>query len=245
MPYSVLLPAVLMGFLGSFHCIGMCGPLALALPIQQNTFWSKINGTILYNTGRIITYSTLGFLFGVIGSSVSYFGWQQWLSICMGVVIILYVIIMHGSSGYAIQTKVQHFQIIRTLLGKLMSSSNNASLLLIGLLNGLLPCGLVYMAAATSLTSRHIISGVLFMAFFGLGTFPAMALVTFYGSKLNYSIRMHIRKAYPVIMLIVGSILIVRGLGLGIPYLSPEIKTSSGEVSCCHSPSTVKVSAVR
>ncbi len=230
--------AFAMGLLGSFHCVGMCGPLALSLPIVNNSYWSKFFGALLYNAGRIVTYSVFGLVFGIIGKSVSLFGLQQWLSIIMGILIIFFVILPKRLTSFSNKKGVLvFFENIRSTLGKLFFQKNQSSLFAIGLLNGLLPCGLVYIAAAGSLATGDVLKGVLFMAFFGLGTLPIMWSIAFFGNYIGIGIRQNIRKAYPYMMMLMACLLILRGLGLGIPYVSPKADVKNKEIhNCCAKP---------
>ena len=187
----VFIAAFTMGLLGSFHCVGMCGPLALSLPVNNGNTWSKFTGAVLYNAGRICTYSLFGVLFGAIGRSVAFFGYQQWLSVSLGVLIILF------KGGHFLLTFLEK---LRAALGRLFFKKNSASLFAIGLLNGLLPCGLVYMAAAGAVASGSMTSSISFMAFFGLGTLPMMWSMVFFGNYVSAGFRQQIRKAYPYMM---------------------------------------------
>ena len=90
---ELILAAFTMGILGSFHCVGMCGPLAMSLPLRTDSHWSKFSGALIYNPGRIVTYAVFGLLFGAIGKTFSLFGYQQWLSIVLGVFIIVFIIL--------------------------------------------------------------------------------------------------------------------------------------------------------
>ena len=96
---AILLAGLIMGSLGSLHCIGMCGPIALSLPVVKNTSTSRFTGSLLYNLGRVITYSSLGFLFGLIGNSFILLGFQQWLSISLGIIIFLIILIPHSGKN--------------------------------------------------------------------------------------------------------------------------------------------------
>lgn len=231
---QLILAAFTIGLLGSFHCVGMCGPLALSLPLNGNSFFSKFSGSLLYNSGRIITYSLFGLLFGIIGKSVALFGFQQWLSIILGVLIIFFIILPKRAASFSNNKFVlDYFGSIRSSLGRLFSQKNYSSLFFIGLLNGLLPCGLVYMAAAGAIATGDIINSILFMAFFGLGTLPMMWGIAFFGNYVSVSLRRTIRKAYPYMMMLMACLLILRGMGLGIPYVSPKVDMQKKAVHRC------------
>lgn len=219
----LFITAMIMGGLGSLHCIGMCGPLALSLPMHGMSMASRLPGTLLYNMGRVVTYSLLGALVGLLGASFSIFGLQQWLSIMTGCFILVYLLwpklAFYKNSHYHIQSM---FGKIRTGLSKLLRQRQYQSLFFIGLLNGLLPCGLVYMALAAALVAGTVAKSSLFMAAFGLGTLPLMWGISFLGNSLSLKARMSIRKIYPYLLFIMACLLIIRGAGLGIPYLSPH-----------------------
>ena len=235
---QLILAAFTMGLLGSFHCVGMCGPLALSLPLKDDSVLSKFSGGLLYNAGRIVTYSLFGLLFGIIGKSVALFGFQQWLSILLGVLIIFFVILPKRVSSFNNNNFVlNYFGKIRSSFGKLFSQKNYSSLFSIGLLNGLLPCGLVYMAAAGAVATGDIMNSIFFMAFFGLGTLPMMWSIAFFGNYVGIGLRQKIRKAYPYMMMLIACLLILRGMGLGIPYVSPGIGIEKkGVINCCAKP---------
>jgi sulfite exporter TauE/SafE len=230
-----IIAAFTMGLLGSFHCVGMCGPLALSLPLNNDSFWSKFSGGLLYNAGRIVTYSAFGLVFGIIGKSFALFGFQQWLSIIVGVLIILFVILPKRMVAIGnTNVVITYFARLRSSLGRLFLQKKYASLFSIGLLNGLLPCGLVYMAAAGAVATGDIRYSVVFMAFFGLGTLPMMWSVAFFGNYVSLGIRQKIRRAYPFIVTMMACLLILRGMGLGIPYVSPKADVGKkAVVSCC------------
>ena len=235
---QLILAAFTIGLLGSFHCVGMCGPLALSLPLNSDSFWSKFSGSLLYNAGRIVTYSVFGLVFGAIGKSVALFGYQQWLSVLLGVLIIFFIILPKRIAVFNKNNVVLHFmEKLRASLGQLFFKKNYASLFSIGLLNGLLPCGLVYMAAAGAVATGDIVNSILFMFFFGLGTLPMMWSVAFFGNYVSLGIRQKIRKAYPYMMMLMACLLILRGMGLGIPYISPKVGVETKTAKrCCTIP---------
>ncbi len=232
----IFLAALTMGMIGSFHCIGMCGPLAFSLPLNDSGSFAKFTGGFLYNVGRIVTYSALGLLFGVAGKSFSLFGFQQWLSITVGTAILFFLFFpkkwMPGTGNNNILSAFT-FK-IRSTLGQLFFKKNYRSLFAIGLLNGLLPCGLIYMAIAGAIATADPFRSAFFMASFGLGTLPVMWSVSFFGNYIGIGLRKKIRSAYPVMMTLMACLLIVRGMGIGIPYLSPAINNNTREVQICH-----------
>jgi sulfite exporter TauE/SafE len=229
-----LLAALSLGFLGSLHCIGMCGPIALALPVQRHSRFSVILGTATYNLGRILSYSALGFVFGLLGKGFVLAGWQNALSITLGCIVLIALIaprLIRLKSGILFHLLEQLKTKVRTLFGK----KSLPALLFIGVLNGFLPCGLLYAAIAGAIASGAAIKGAAFMAVFGLGTLPAMFTITLIKDYLSFRFRERIRFAVPVFVGVMAVMLILRGMNLGIPYLSPSIKTEKGMCrhSCC------------
>lgn len=230
---TVLLAAFIMGGIGSMHCIGMCGPIALSLPIVSNIHASRFISTLLYNAGRVITYATLGALFGTIGMTFNLFGLQQLLSITLGILILFFI--FFPKNYYARENIITiTLTKVRRSLGGLFLKKNYRSVFSIGLLNGLLPCGLVYIAMAGAIATASVFKSSMFMMAFGLGTLPLMWALSFFGSAASIGIRTGIKKLYPVFMIIVAVLLILRGLDLNIPYLSPSMNDNNhgGGVEC-------------
>lgn len=223
--------AFLTGLLGSFHCVGMCGPIALALPTIGNSFNEKIVSRLLYNFGRIITYSFLGLLFGTFGFGLKLAGFQQSISIGAGVLIII-TVLLNGK----LSSKFSFSFFSGSLIGKLFKQKSYFSMLGIGLLNGLLPCGFVYIAVIASVASQDAFQGALFMMLFGLGTLPLMFVVSLIGQFLSIKIRSRINKFTPVFAILIACVFILRGMNLGIPYLSPQISNDQTTVKECCKP---------
>jgi sulfite exporter TauE/SafE len=216
------LAALVLGLMGSFHCVGMCGPIAIALPLGGRSWGSRITGGLLYNFGRTITYGVLGAVFGIVGAGLSLAGLQKWVSIIMGSIMVISVVF--PSVGHKINTGGGMFSFmngVKKSLGKLFRKSSNSSLFLIGLLNGLLPCGLVYMAMAGALATGSMAGSTLFMVIFGLGTIPMLFTVSMIGSLAGKKLKHIINKVIPVVVVIIGILFILRGLELGIKYISP------------------------
>ena len=228
----------LVGLLGSFHCIGMCGPIALALPIHQQNTVQKILSLLTYNLGRIITYSFLGLIFGLIGKTLFIGKYQQVFSIVIGSIILLILLIPFIGKKLNQGTILSKYhRMIQQQLSSLFKKEKNIlNLFIIGIFNGLLPCGLVYMAIAGSLSTGNINHAILFMLSFGLGTVPIMFSVAFFGNYISQPIRKKINKAVPFVIGCMAVLLIVRGMNLGIPYISPKFEqTVNGTTTtCCH-----------
>jgi len=231
-----ILAAISLGFLGSFHCIGMCGPIALALPVHHYAPAKKHFGIFLYNIGRIFTYTFLGVLFGLLGQSFFLSGFQQALSISLGLLMLLFVIVSKSifANGLGQLYFMQRFiNYIKNQLSQLFNEKKLYNLFLIGLLNGFLPCGLVYVGIAGSIATGHYLKGGLFMFFFGTGTFFVMYAVVFFGQFINLKFRNYIRKSMPYMVSMMALLLILRGLNLGIPYISPQFERTTQSIFCC------------
>lgn len=235
MNFALIISALSIGFLGSFHCIGMCGALALSLPVQHLEGNKKNLGILLYNLGRVCTYASLGLLFGLVGSSFQLFGWQQILSIIAGLLLLIMAFLQISGSRNQTPLWLDKYwnKPIISKIAPLFNGSKLINTFTIGLLNGLLPCGLVYIAIAGALATSNSLSGALFMALFGLGTLPAMFAIGITGNKMGYNFRNLIKRSTPYVIAIMGVLLVLRGANLGIPYLSPTHE--KGHVNCCSS----------
>ncbi|MBI3850262.1 MAG: sulfite exporter TauE/SafE family protein [Verrucomicrobia bacterium] len=227
-----LLTAFMLGLVGSLHCAGMCGPLALALPQTGNRAASFFVGRVAYNTGRIVTYCMLGLIFGLLGKTLLLAGIQRWLSITLGVLLLVGLITSHKLALWrpigALVTQV------KTGMSFLLRRRSADALLVLGLLNGLLPCGLVYVAGAGATATGDLLNGALYMLAFGVGTIPMMLAISLSGKLVPFSLRLKLLKAVPVTVFLLGSLLILRGMELGIPYVSPML--SSDAPGCCPAP---------
>lgn len=216
--------AFVLGFLSSLHCIGMCGPIALMLPLDQNNRAKKINQIILYNLGRLVSYGVIGFFFGLLGRGFYMAGLQQKLSIFIGIVMILvYLISEKKISKYGFYTPVLRFiSKVKSAMGKQFSKKSYPSIFFIGFLNGFLPCAMVYVALFGAIAMQNELLGAFYMMIFGLGTIPLMSSIVYIHSFLTLSVRNKIQKIIPFFVVILGILFILRGLGLGIPYVSPS-----------------------
>jgi uncharacterized protein len=216
-----------LGFLGSLHCIGMCGPIALALPSQSKSKLSFYSGRILYNLGRVLTYSLMGLFIGLIGQKINLAGYQQIISIALGVIILIAVLLPARIKNIFIKLKpVQSItKILQSSIGVLFRKGSQSSLFGIGVLNGFLPCGFVYVALAGAVALGNVEKSILFMALFGIGTIPAMFSASIVTNLLGHNFRKKIHRAIPVFASALAIVFILRGLNLGIPYLSPKMKT--------------------
>ena len=222
--------AFLLGLVGSAHCAGMCGPLALALPRTGDTSALFLAGRLAYNAGRILTYSLLGALFGLLGQTFAVAGLQRWVSLVAGILILVSLV---ASSRFALglpATRVVGW--LKTSLGRLLQHRSVAAVFSLGLLNGLLPCGLVYVACAGATATGSVVDGSASLLAFGLGTIPMMLAFGLAGPRLQLALRFRLQRLIPVSLAVVGGLLILRGLALGIPYLSPDL--TAGSCHACH-----------
>ncbi|MDX6189815.1 sulfite exporter TauE/SafE family protein [Flavobacterium sp. Fl-318] len=220
----MLYSAFIFGLISSFHCIGMCGPIAMMLPVDRTNEAKKSAQIITYHLGRLTAYATIGLLFGLLGRVFFLAGLQQKMSIFIGVAMILVVLIPEKTiSKYNFSKPVYKIiSKIKSSLGSHFKNKSYKSLFLIGLLNGFLPCGMVYVALFGAMAMQSAGLGVLYMLLFGLGTVPLMTLVVYINSIITVSFRNRIQKVIPYVAVLIGVLFILRGLGLGIPYLSPS-----------------------
>ena len=220
--------AFILGVFGSLHCAGMCGPLAIGLPSPGPSLGSFISGRLAYNIGRIITYCCLGLVFGLIGKALWLAGLQRWLSISLGIILLAGLFASRRLILWRPITLV--VEQLKKRMSFLLRQRSQLSLGLLGLLNGLLPCGLVYVAGAGALGTGGILKGVAYMFLFGLGTAPMMLAISLSRNLVPISLRLKLRRAIPVSIFLMATLLILRGMSLGIPYVSPDL---AGGSSCC------------
>lgn len=235
-----ILAGFLLGFLGSFHCAAMCGPIAISLPSSNKSKLNFLLERFSYNIGRVITYSLFGMIFGFFGERIFMAGFQQLISVIIGIVILFYLVkplLKKNSSNLLnIQNSGSSFSFFKNIFAKFYSKNSKLSLFGIGILNGFLPCGFVYIALSGAVAMRSPMNGALFMMFFGIGTLPLMLGISMSKSFVSLQLRRKINKLSPAIALIFALIFIIRGLNLGIPYLSPKLEPTqkSTEQVICH-----------
>ncbi len=232
----MLVSAILLGFLGSLHCVGMCGPIAFILPVDRQNPVKKAGQVALYHVGRLLSYATIGVVFGLLGKGLYVFGMQQKLSIAIGILMIILVLVPakifakynFSKPVYKIISKV------KTKLGQELKKKTADTFLTIGILNGFLPCGLVYMALFAAIAMGDIAKGSLYMVLFGLGTIPLMTTAVYFSGFLKGSAKKRIQKLIPAFVVVIGILFILRGLGLGIPYVSPSpvLEVVSSQIDC-------------
>jgi sulfite exporter TauE/SafE len=229
---EAIILGITMGLTGSVHCIGMCGPLALALPITATKGFGRFFSALVYNTGRSVTYFSMGAILGWTGSRLAVVGYQQLFSIAAGALILLLLItgkyLPHTGVFPGLQVRLKKY------IARFLTRKNSAQdLFILGILNGLLPCGLVYIAIASALMIGGPLQSGIFMAAFGLGTMPLMLALMITGHFVSLSVRSAMKKAVPFFIGFVAVLMILRGLNLGIPYISPAFSAAPAATSHC------------
>lgn len=231
-----MITALIFGLVSSLHCIGMCGPIAMILPVSKNNQSKKAMQIFTYHIGRISAYSILGLVFGLFGKGLYIAGLQQQMSIVVGILMILFVLIPQNKLGslnflkpiYKLTSK------LKKALGSQFKKQDVKSLYMIGFFNGFLPCGMVYVALFGALATQNIALGMLYMVLFGIGTIPLMSSVVYVRDLFSTKVRNAIMKYYPFIIVLFGMLFILRGLGLDIPFISPDNLNLfvKGEANC-------------
>jgi sulfite exporter TauE/SafE len=217
----------------------MCGPIAFLLPVDHNRPVKKTVQILLYHTGRLVAYALIGLLFGLLGKSFYLFGMQQQLTIAIGILMVAVVLLPQKTfQNYNFSKPIfRALSRVKQELGAALKKKSPDTFLTIGFLNGFLPCGLVYMAVFGALASGNALQGSLYMALFGLGTIPLMTTAIYFGNFLKGQVRQRIRRSIPVFVVVIGCLFILRGLGLGIPYVSPKpAKETITAGTECHTP---------
>jgi uncharacterized protein len=230
---STALMALLMGFTGSLHCAGMCGPIIWIMPFQMFSGIKKAAAITLYHAGRISVYAAMAI---VLHSFRSLFDprMQQYVSITLGVIFLVAGIISFTPNHFA-KINLPWGGYVKKQLGKVIGNPGLGSITAAGILNGMLPCGLVYMALSASVTLPSVSQAVGMIYLFGIGTLPMLVGITLLKHKLKFLKGNHIRKLVPVVVFTFGCLFVLRGMNLGVPYLSPKVEVVGKQIhSCCH-----------
>jgi len=225
---TYIISAFFIGALGSTHCIGMCGPIALSLPSVRNTLASRFITSLLYNLGRILTYSFIGLIVGFIGQSFFVLGLQKVLSMLLGLLVLSILLFPYININFEKVIFINKgYKNIRKLIYELFNKKNNYAILLIGLLNGLLPCGLIYIASIGAASTNSPMGSVIFMISFGLGTLPLLWAFSFFGQFVRVKLYKVFKFTYPIILFTMACLLILRGLGINIFMEANKTQLSS------------------
>lgn len=219
--------ALTTGLIGSLHCVGMCGPLAMALPIGRLPRSQRGLALGLYHTGRLTAYAGLGLLMGTLGQGLLLAGLQRPVSIAAGLFLLIWTGINRGAlpgltMGRATRWVVQP-------MTRFLQSPTLRAFAGLGFLNGLLPCGFVYVALAGAVTTGSSVTGAAYMALFGLGTIPALLAVRFLPSLFPVSLRRRFTQFMPVVTVALGLLLVGRGV-----YNVAGIDRAGHVIPLCH-----------
>nr|AWJ66069.1 heavy-metal-associated domain (N-terminus) and membrane-bounded cytochrome biogenesis cycZ-like domain, possible membrane copper tolerance protein [uncultured bacterium] len=233
---ALFIGAILMGLVGNMHCLGMCGPIALAVPVKDGNRKNRLASAFIYNSGRVLVYVLFGALFGLFGQGIQMAGFQQNTSIIIGILIILTLLFPILFNKFNILNSPIFLWVTKLKMAfqGQFKKRTYRSIFTIGLLNGLLPCGLVYMALAGSLAAGSVWNGMAFMALFGIGTLPVMVALPYYSSLIKTPVKQKFKKLVPAFILAFGILFILRGSNLNIPFISPQIQTENSEEIKCH-----------
>lgn len=220
----MLYSALIFGLISSLHCVGMCGPIAMMLPVDRNNPGKRVLQIMTYQLGRISAYASLGLLFGIVGRGFFVAGWQQQLSIVVGILMILIALVPEKKlAAYNFSKPIYNLiSKVKQQLGQQFKNKSFKSLYLIGLFNGYLPCGMVYAALFGAVAMTSLGWSVLYMILFGIGTIPLMVVVIHVSQFSQLKFKSQIQKIIPIIIVCMGVLFILRGLGLDIPYVSPS-----------------------
>lgn len=221
---KMLFSGFILGLISSLHCIGMCGPIAMMLPLDHNNPAKKTVQVLTYHSGRLVAYMTFGLVFGLLGKGLFLAGLQQQLSVVIGILMIAFVLVPEKVLAQYNFSKPVYRLIsrIKATLGSQFKKRSYKALFTIGLLNGFLPCGLVYVALFGAIAMQNELLGVGYMFLYGLGTIPMMSAVVYASNLITVPMRNRIQKVIPFVAVFIGMLFILRGLGLGIPYVSPS-----------------------
>lgn len=228
-----IIPAFLIGLGGSLHCIGMCGPLMFSSLINNKNGSISFIDWLLYQSGRIIIYAIWGIVFGAIGTSARWFGLQQNISLSLGIGMLVILILIKLFPAFERKfSNILLAQFWKSNLLSLLQSKTKGSDFIAGMVNGILPCGLVYVALAGATAVQDPIKGGLFMIVFGIGTLPLLSALLFFGKSMQVSVRKYITKWYPALIGLMAIMLIIRGMNLG-NFFSPAILPGNGTIVHC------------
>lgn len=220
----MLYTALIFGLISSFHCIGMCGPIAMMLPVNHKNQSIKALQILTYHLGRLTAYGTLGLIFGFLGKGFYLAGLQQTMSIVVGVMMIIIAVVPEKIVAKYNFSKPIYKLIskVKSTLGSQFKRKSPDALFTIGLLNGFLPCGMVYAALFGAIAMQNGLMGISYMLLYGIGTIPLMSAVVYVSNFLSFPIRGKIQKAIPIVAVVIGTLFILRGMGLDIAYVSPS-----------------------
>jgi len=225
---------LILGLAGSLHCIGMCGPIAFALGARSSDSTFKMVLELLwYHLGKTLCYVAIGVAAGFAGKALFWAGMQQRISIVLGVSIVVFALYsLIGKRSTRLNALQRWYN---AFWGSLFKRFGSRSFFIAGFLNGLLPCGLTWMAVAMAITAESVLASAITMALFGIGTAPALTAAFISKKALRLTSFGSFRFVLPLLTLCIGLLLVVRGMGLNIPYVSPPVAAEHSEqVPSCH-----------
>lgn len=224
-----ILAGLMMSLLGSLHCAAMCGPIFLASASRFSVAKEYLVANLLHHAGKTFSYILLGSLMGVIGKLISIVIMQKWLLIISGSLLILFQILNTKPVFKAFK--------INLILNRLQQLKLNNSFTL-GVINGLIPCGLSYSAAISAIATGNPLYGALFMLSFGIGTIPSLNLIAFSRWLFKFKVNKKLMQWKSVPVFFIGVLFILKGLDLGIPFISPKLHPEKlkAPVDCCSKP---------
>ncbi len=227
--------AFTLGLFGSIHCVGMCGPLAFSLlPGINERSLHAVKKAVGYNFGRVFSYSTLGFITGMFGGALNFSGLQKPLGIAVGVFLILLFLFSLDIEKFLFKSPIysKFFSNYSSFFSNQFKGLIRQNSFFIGILNGFIPCGLVYLALAGALSSGNAFKGAQFMMFFGLGTFPAMFALLTSVSFLDFKRKIQFKRILSVLQLFVGIFIIYRAINTNIPLDLSLIQSMINPTMC-------------
>ncbi|HRG59432.1 MAG TPA: sulfite exporter TauE/SafE family protein [Bacteroidia bacterium] len=237
------LTALTIGLMGSLHCVGMCGPIALAVPLQSKFQSIRWLGSLNYLLGKAITYSLLGLFSGAFAKLFEVTGFQRYVSLIAGILILFIFLLQQfwQENTFLAQLNLNWVKALKIQFNKFIVQKNLLSSLVIGLINGILPCGLVYMAMAGAVGAGGWWQSMFYMFLFGIGTMPLLFAMMLFKNKVSILYRKLFQKLIPTFTIVIAVLLIVRGLNLGIPYFSPKEHHTKDKttIECCSKPMTI------
>lgn len=216
--------AFVLAFIGSAHCIGMCGGFAAAIGATRERVAPLLLRQVIYSVGRVFTYSFMGACAGYVGHYFSRFDGgtlvtaQQIFSIVAGVVMVVV-----GASVLGVFRRRNQRQpgpisgLFAPMFRQLLNARGGIGYLVAGVANGFLPCGFVYAFLAMAAATQDVMRGVTLMVAFGLGTVPAMLAIGCGATLLSHTARLRVYRIAAVFIVIAGGATIYRAFPLGKP----------------------------
>lgn len=224
---SNLLEIFLIGLLGSMHCIGMCGGFVAMYSLKKPMTQPSLPYHVLYNLGRIATYSFLGGVLGYLGSFAAYAGEHRGIPGAVLLIAGIFMALMGlniagvlGRKGLFEESGITGTSVFRSALHRILALDSVWGAFLLGLLLGFLPCGLLYPILMSAAASGGFASGMIIMAVFGLSTLPALTGLGFLVTRLQPHIKRTLYRVAAVFIILLGLRMFLRGLSYNglIPF---------------------------